>query len=183
MSNANTNENICNKCGQPSEFYRRGNGALVRPCKSCMSKAASEWARSHPERAKQSSAVFRTRHREAIRARDRAKIARNPEANRRRVRAWKAQNPARHSAQNRRWMANNSARMAVALPAYNAVRRAIRAGLLIRPEHCASCGQGSLHIEASHDDYSKPLEVVWLCRSCHRRKDALSPKTKAGHIT
>jgi hypothetical protein len=49
-----------------------------------------------------------------------------------------------------------------------AIRRATRAaiakGLLIR-EACGVCG--SVNTEAHHDDYSKPLEVRWLCRKHH----------------
>lgn len=40
---------------------------------------------------------------------------------------------------------------------------------LVRPEACENCNaipeHGPLH--GHHDDYSKPLEVRWLCRSCH----------------
>jgi hypothetical protein len=43
---------------------------------------------------------------------------------------------------------------------------AIRCGKLIRPEVCSSCGASGL-TEAHHEDYSKPLEVVWLCKQCH----------------
>lgn len=34
---------------------------------------------------------------------------------------------------------------------------------------CTRCGAGDA--EAHHEDYSKPLEVVWLCRPCHRIRD------------
>lgn len=30
---------------------------------------------------------------------------------------------------------------------------------------CRDCG--SEKSEAHHEDYSKPLEVIWLCRGCH----------------
>lgn len=54
--------------------------------------------------------------------------------------------------------------------ARNAVQRAVKAGRLMRPERCEDCGNPGA-VEASHDDYSKPLEVEWLCRPCHVGKD------------
>lgn len=46
----------------------------------------------------------------------------------------------------------------------NRVRRAIRSGKLVR-ESCVVCGERNTH--AHHEDYSKPLDVVWLCRKHH----------------
>jgi len=46
------------------------------------------------------------------------------------------------------------------------VKRAIERGILKRPNRCSSCG-ASCKPEAHHEDYSKPLDVVWLCRKCH----------------
>ena len=44
---------------------------------------------------------------------------------------------------------------------------AVRRGKIHKPLYCSSC-EGDKHLEAHHTDYSKPLEVLWLCRSCHR---------------
>jgi ribosomal protein S27AE len=41
---------------------------------------------------------------------------------------------------------------------------AIKRGKLIR-QPCTQCGE--LKSEAHHDDYSKPLDVRWLCKKCH----------------
>jgi hypothetical protein len=54
--------------------------------------------------------------------------------------------------------------------AHSRVARAIKKGTLVRPDTCERCGE-ECRPEASHDDYSKPLEVEWLCRLCHARKD------------
>ena len=37
-----------------------------------------------------------------------------------------------------------------------------------KPEKCSCCFK-QLKIEAHHPDYSEPLLVVWLCRSCHKQ--------------
>jgi hypothetical protein len=37
----------------------------------------------------------------------------------------------------------------------------------ITREACKSCGEEKA--EMHHPDYTKPLEVVWLCRRCHLR--------------
>ena len=50
--------------------------------------------------------------------------------------------------------------------AKSVVNHAIRDGKLIRPETCSVCGRPG-RIEGHHEDYSKPLEVTWLCRRCH----------------
>lgn len=55
-------------------------------------------------------------------------------------------------------------------------RSAVRKGLIQRLTACQDCGQEG-YVEGAHLDYSKPLEVRWLCRRCHRRWDAAHPKT------
>lgn len=52
--------------------------------------------------------------------------------------------------------------------AHGAVSYAVRAGWLKRLP-CEVCG--SEKSEAHHDDYSKPLEVRWLCLPHHREAD------------
>ena len=49
--------------------------------------------------------------------------------------------------------------------AHNAVSNAIRDDRL-RKEPCEVCGAKNVH--GHHDDYSKPLEVRWLCPVHHR---------------
>lgn len=58
---------------------------------------------------------------------------------------------------------------------HNAVSRAIKNGSLVR-QPCIRCGnEKSL---AHHEDYDKPLDVMWLCQPCHkqRHKELLTMK-------
>jgi hypothetical protein len=53
------------------------------------------------------------------------------------------------------------------------VETAIDKKTLVRPMKCQKCGvsgqmkDGRSMIQAHHDDYNKPLEIKWLCQSCH----------------
>ncbi len=61
--------------------------------------------------------------------------------------------------------ANPTPSQAVTLKARDAVRLAKMRGDL-RPEPCGVCGDK--RAEAHHDDYSRPLNVRWLCVEHHR---------------
>lgn len=50
--------------------------------------------------------------------------------------------------------------------AHNTLLRAVESGEVERPCHCAICGK-ECKPNAHHNDYKEPLNVVWLCTSCH----------------
>jgi len=62
----------------------------------------------------------------------------------------------------------------VALAAHGAVKTAIRQGKLTR-QPCRDCGT-SERVQAHHEDYAKPLDVVWLCPKHHREAHRNIPK-------
>lgn len=64
---------------------------------------------------------------------------------------------------NRAWRAQDSRRAA----AHSSVSRAIRNGALVR-QPCIRCGEEKSI--AHHEDYDKPLEVMWLCQPCHKQR-------------
>jgi hypothetical protein len=55
--------------------------------------------------------------------------------------------------------------------AHKAVERALRSGRLTKPTACERCGTTG-RLEGHHPDYTQPLQVIWLCVTCHRRQTA-----------
>lgn len=51
--------------------------------------------------------------------------------------------------------------------ARRAVSSALRSGKIKKSSECNVCKTSNERIEAHHRDYSKPLEIEWLCRKCH----------------
>ena len=80
--------------------------------------------------------------------RDRSKEPERVKANTEITRAWRAEDLRRQVA-------------------HSQVSRAIRNGGLVR-QPCCRCGEAKT--VAHHEDYDKPLEVVWLCQPCHKQR-------------
>jgi len=60
----------------------------------------------------------------------------------------------------------------------NKVRWAIKTGKITKPMYCSCCGE-IRKLNGHHKDYSKPLEVLWLCCACHKFLHTyISPKQK-----
>jgi hypothetical protein len=51
--------------------------------------------------------------------------------------------------------------------AHKLIQKAIKSGKLFS-EKCQDCGDDKL-THAHHDDYSKPLNIRWLCPACHKK--------------
>lgn len=67
-----------------------------------------------------------------------------------------------HLEASKRWKEQNKEKYY----AHQKVKKAIQTGKLIRSEICDVCKKDG-KIEAHHEDYSKPLEVIWMCQYCH----------------
>lgn len=48
------------------------------------------------------------------------------------------------------------------------VKYAVKSGRLFKPKKCFECGSDDYVIHAHHDNYDKPLDVIWLCPQCHK---------------
>lgn len=96
------------------------------------------------------------------------RVAAHREANLERVREYdrqRASDPRRVAAvkqYEKRWnSANPDAKLA-----HGRVSYAVRRGVLDKPDCCPRCGSVRA-IVAHHQDYSRPLDVEWLCQACH----------------
>lgn len=45
---------------------------------------------------------------------------------------------------------------------------AVRKGIINKPNQCSICGLFE-KLDAHHEDYNRPLDVIWVCRPCHHR--------------
>lgn len=70
----------------------------------------------------------------------------------------------KREAASRAWSLSNPDKRKV----HRVTRRAKASGKIPTKTACEFCKNSESKIEMHHDDYSKPLEVRWLCVGCHR---------------
>ena len=147
----------CPKCGETKpldDFYRRGNG-YRHNCRACICARQRSWLKR-----KTQDPMFVMSRRKKDRDRHRGRYQEDP--------AY------REKKRSRRTTKCRSPRLGAV---YRHVRDAIETGRLVPADCCERCGHDfSEHKrESHHADYSKPLEVEWLCQPCHahehRKKD------------
>lgn len=137
----------CRECGcsDTSNFYW-SNKSL---CKDCVRKTVTKYREENLEEVQ---AYDRNRSNLPHRIQARKEIAEN----------WK-KSPKLKKRRNelqKNWQEKNTIKRA----AHIIVGNAIRDGKLI-PQPCEICGKQK--VDAHHDDYTKPLDVRWLCTKHH----------------
>lgn len=159
---------LCRQCGEqkPLDVFPIGKSKPVSPCRACVTARTRRWKSENIERVRAQDAEYARQWR-------RDNDAQYQETRK----AWRTANPGRVQLAVRTWNAKNPERIAAMGNARQAVYRAIHRGELIRATVCEECGATGRQITAAHHDYSKPLDVRWLCRSCHSRYDHADPKT------
>lgn len=173
----------CKRCriAQPAEVFYRDprTGHLGGICLSCR-RAAS---RAHYQRNREIY-LARSKDRKAHEREDVQEYKRRwNAANREKVRAYKTRhyeaNRVKVRDRAREWERANPDRAGLSKRAARIVQKALRGGKLVRPDICEQSDETCMgRITAAHSDYSKPLDVRWLCISHHRRWDQAQPKTK-----
>lgn len=93
--------------------------------------------------------------------------------------SWYERNKKRKYETNVLWKKNNREKLLLQKKKYRELARvklwngavckanyAIRTGKMVKKNECEKCGI-SRGVQMHHEDYSKPLDVIFLCRACH----------------
>jgi ribosomal protein S27AE len=97
----------------------------------------------------------------SIRTRDKDRAA---DKSREYMRRAKVKDPEKFRARDRE--ASRKRKRTVQVEARSQLNLAVRRGVVVKPAVCSNCGEAK-KLVAHHDDYSKPLDVRWLCYICH----------------
>lgn len=147
----------CSKCGEEkptSGFYRHPEtkDGLNSWCKDCTASRWQDWRARHPN----------------------YKQTRTPEQRHRWAQAEYRRDPTKKTRECQRRRKENP----LAYAARTAVGNALQSGRLVRPSACSACGK-PCKPDGHHEDYTKPLEVVWVCKSCHYKLDKAKREREA----
>lgn len=152
-------EKQCFKCHRTlsiTEFYvhkKMGDGHLNK-CKDCTRKDSLEHRANNLEKVMEYD-------------RNRKNANERTEFNKIRQKELKASNPVLYKEITRLRLVRYRQKYKEKNIARSKVHYALCSGKLVNPLKCDICGNKG-YSEAHHDDYSKPLEVRWLCDKCHK---------------
>lgn len=90
----------------------------------------------------------------------------------------RAKTPKKYVEYSHKWQKNNPEKNR----AHKAIYRAINRGDLKRKpcEQCLKDGIENMNVQGHHEDYSKPLEIVWLCSQHHRDVHGQKQRSQKG---
>lgn len=113
----------------------------------------------HHDRIVAYAAQYRKSHRAEVCEYNKRYRRRHPD----RIAAYaKGNGKQRHTIANRRYRENHPEKYAC----HKAVQLAVKRGDLVHAKNCERCGK-HCSTEAHHSDYSKPMQLTWLCLYCH----------------
>lgn len=145
----------CRRCSETKSIAEFNNSRSARDgldtyCRVCRRAIVTEWRTNNLKKSRAFGRVHKQKERDR----------KGPEQVRREWKDWYDNNT------DHRRQYQQARNDTYKKRAHNVVLNALRRGKLARPSACSECGK-KCRPDAHHPDHSKPLEVIWLCRSCH----------------
>lgn len=159
---------ICSKCGEEkplSDFYenKRLKDGHEGRCKQCVKSYSKEYAKKHRAQRNAYNKRYYERNPEKLKAK-------KEKSNQRKRELYKetgyVYNPLKRQYYSKEKYLKRYHQKKERDLVREKLRNAVKSGRIKKPLLCEKCGaSGILH--GHHEDYSKPLEVQWLCYVCH----------------
>ena len=173
---------ICKECGiekEDTEFFRKKEKWLEGKCKKCKRVKAREkelenydvhkekerlrnLERNNTEERKKWREENRKNNKEIIALRSQKYRDKNKQRLHEKAKEWQEHNKKSFKNSIKEWRKRNPEKVR----AQKMLNYHIDKGHMTRAVLCSRCNI-ECHTHAHHEDYLKPLDVKWLCRSCH----------------
>lgn len=142
---------LCLDCQQskPVEEFCIRQGKPSWQCRTCAKAYMKDWRQRRAKEIREYNKAYAVANPEWARLKSNKAYQRKKPAAKARVARWKEANPEKRQA-------------------HALVRKAVKSGELVKPSVCEDCDRSS-RLDAHHHDYTKPLQVRWLCKWCHRK--------------
>lgn len=172
----------CKTCGlekKEIEFFKSKRW-LEGQCKQCKREKIKERESKDPEKYKEKERLrnlkrndtierkkWRQQHqeknREIISIKAREYYSKNKENLYKKAKEWREKNLEKYEKSLKIHKENNLEKVR----ARKILNYHVNVGNMTKPIFCSNC-QEKTKIEAHHENYLKPLDIIWLCRQCHK---------------
>lgn len=174
---------VCTECKIEKPFeefgnYKKGKWGKREQCKACKRIKDREYERANTEKMTAKHDRWYEKNKDHVAEYRRKRYEANPEP-------YKASSIKYRKSKENEPVKNYKYKYPYKKRAHLYVELAIEYGHLVRPECCSKCGK-ICKPQGHHPDYSKPLDVIWLCTKCHGfehriiHRERASEKTREG---
>ncbi|HFO4232521.1 TPA: hypothetical protein ACHJ1X_001658 [Escherichia coli] len=173
----------CTKCGRilPLNSFLKHKACkygVAGTCKEC----AKAYREANKDKIAEQQRKYREEHKEEKRERDRKYYEEHKEECNKRAKKYRQNNKEKIIKYKNDWVKRNEERLKeyrrkyhedykernkAELKARSKLSNAIMDGKILRPNKCDRCGKKCTP-DGHHWNYAYPLNVIWLCRSCHK---------------
>ena len=173
----------CSCCGlekNETDFFKKRKNSLEGFCKECKKEKLKKTKEKNPEKYREKERLRSQKRRQTkewkewrkdYQFRNREKISKkaieeyHKKNGLQQQKKWKERNKGKI----RQYLIKSRKKYPYKVAARKYVSIALNSGILTRPHVCSKCFK-ECKTEAHHEDYLKPLEIIWLCRSCHGKE-------------